>query len=73
MADVYLWNAEANASVRASRLREIAIYPQNGSPAYPQKVVGWYNKEECFQFGHFRSYEDAKAFVDNLHRQIRGD
>jgi len=71
--DVMLWNKEYTQSCKASKVREINIYPcHNQDPkGMEAKVYGWYNKDEYFDFGYFLNTEDARRFIVKLHKQIR--
>jgi len=62
-----LWNKEKTASVVASKIREICIYPRrtgNGGTIY--EVKGWYNKNEYFYFGFFQTEKEAQEFIKKV-------
>jgi len=63
-----LWNKFKTASVSASKLKEINLYPCRETNGY--EVLGWYNSNESFNFGQFTTEADARNFIDNLHLQI---
>lgn len=67
MKDQMLYDIEKLASVKASRVREIRIsVTEEGAD-----VRGWFNSEEYFYFGHFNTLEEARGYVENLHKQIK--
>ena len=75
--DVMLWDKDRKHSVRASKIRDIGIYPARSefTPMKPEgfcKVLGWYNSNECFHFGYFDTEDEARQFIEELHRQIEG-
>jgi len=70
--DLFLWNKNKTASVRASMIREIHIYRKIGASTDEYfEVTGWFNKEEDFCFGFFETEDEARMFVRGLHRQIK--
>jgi hypothetical protein len=70
--DVFLWNKGYNASVRASKIREITIFetPYSSTEQPQWFVEGWFNKNEAFKFGYFDSLAEAQAFVEKLHKEM---
>lgn len=75
MAEKMLWDKDRLKSVKASKLRDIVIYPDRGSlfsDTRYTEVVGWFNNTDSFGFGRFDTKEDAEAFVENLHARIEG-
>ena len=74
MKEKMLWNKERDASVKASKVREITISPEMRSAFDSGKthveVRGWFNKNEDFIFGWFDTKEEATLFVEALHSQI---
>ena len=67
----YLWNKDKTASVKESKIREIAIYPLVYTPGNTRKcfeVYGWYNLNECFIFSQFETEKEAQDFVEALHK-----
>ena len=75
--DIMLWDKDRKTSVKASKLREIGIYPARAEwyPMKPEgfcKVLGWYSSSEYFHFGYFNTEDEARQFVEDLHRQIEG-
>lgn len=73
MSEVMLWNKDKTQSCKASKIREINIYPCNhhDPKGMEAKVLGWYNANEEFVFGYFQYTGHAQAFVEELHQQIR--
>jgi len=69
-----LWNIYKTASVKASKIREITL---STVPDHRGKfwwcVKGWFNKDEYFSFGDFDSEEEARGFIEELHRQIESE
>ena len=79
MREAMLWNKDHTACSKASKIREIVIYPDRRSmsdsitsPKVHTEVKGWYNANEDFDFGWFDTKGEAQAFVDNLNAQIEG-
>lgn len=72
--DVMLWSDNENESVRASKIRNFGIYPEQGTPPKNNrfKLLGWYNKDEYFYFGSWDTDWEARAFLHGLHRQMEG-
>ena len=68
-----LWNKDHTASVRASKLRNIVIYPDRrdmiGGKVHTE-VKGWYNDNDYFDFGWFDNQLQATVFVEALHAKI---
>lgn len=73
MKEVMLWNKDKTHSCKASKIREINIYPCHhlDPKGMEAKVLGWYNPNEDFLFGYFTHEGSAKAFVEDLHKQIK--
>jgi len=72
--EVMLWNKNHTSCCKASKIREIFIYPDRRSQFSDKlhtEVRGWYNKNEDFDFGWFDTQDEAQAFVDDLNRQIQ--
>jgi len=65
-----LWDKERLHSVRAAKIREIGIYPSLGALDEGWEVKGWFNSNESFYFGFFPTEDEARFFVDGLHRLI---
>ena len=72
-----LANSGRTAWVKASKLREIVIYPdrediiRGGRTGNKHtEVKGWFNKDEFFDFGWFEHPEEARQFVLALNEQI---
>lgn len=63
-----IWNSYGMASVKASAIRQILILP-DGSGCFTVRasVEG---DPGGFFFGDFDTQEDAKEFVEGIHRQI---
>ena len=68
--DLFVWDKDGNSSVKASSLHDITIYIANVA-LEGFGVRGWYDSRRFFDFGHFGTYDEAKAFVDALHKQIK--
>ena len=75
MSEKMLWNNNHTESVKASKLRNISIYPDRhtmlGEKLHTE-VKGWYNAQEYFDFGWFDTKEQAVYFVEQLNKQIEG-
>lgn len=73
--EVMLWDKDKLRSAKASKLREIGIYPSStmtwGSGGNTVEVRGWYNSNEGFYFGSFATTEEARDFVERLHLQMK--
>jgi len=66
-----LWNKYKTASVRASKIREIMLTNfRDHRGKYWYVVKGWFNANEAFSFGEFESEDEARAFIEALHKQI---
>ena len=69
---IFLWNKDKTASVDSSKIREFTKYPfsnfSQDRTVYP--VKGWYDKNECFEFGWFDTEVEALAFIENMHKEI---
>lgn len=77
MAEAMLWNKDRGQSVRASKIRNFGIYPEwnnFGKPTETKywKLFGWYNEHEHFSFGSFNTEDEAREFLEKLHKQIEG-
>lgn len=72
--DVMLWNQSKTESVRASKIRSFGIYPEHTIPPKNDryKLLGWYNANEYFYFGFWDTEEEARAYLEGLHKQIEG-
>lgn len=74
MSEKMLWDKEYKACVKASKLREIRIYPNRVSPIDRNKihteVMGWFNSNEYFDFGSFDTEQEAETFVIQINKQI---
>lgn len=68
--DVMLWNQDKTESVCASRVRSFGIYGEWDSKGY--KLLGWFDKDECFYFGKWETPQQARMFLTGLHKQIEG-
>jgi len=69
---IMLWDSEKRHSVRADKIREISLYPPAGGynrQRWP--VYGWYNNEDRFFFGGFDTEDEARAFIESLHKQMK--
>lgn len=66
MKEKMLWNVWKDKSVKASKIREFAINP------YGEKwqLRGWFNNHDDFLFGVFDSYEEAREFLEEIHKKI---
>ena len=65
-----LWNKEKTQSVRASKVRNFGIYPEQLTTQRGWKLLGWYNSNEDFYFGYFETEDKARDFLTALHEQI---
>ncbi len=71
-----LWDKDNLHCVKASKLRDIVIYPDRnyrnylGESKSHAEVKGWFNDNEYFDFGWFYTTEQAKTFVDNINTRI---
>lgn len=72
--DVMLWNQGKTESVRASKIRSFGVYKEASSPFDRErfKLLGWYNANESFYFGCWETEEEARAYLEELHKQIEG-
>lgn len=79
--DTMLWNIDKTQSVRASRVRNFGIYQEPYIPGsltaiatkgYRFKLLGWFNQNEYFYFGSWDTEEEARAYLEGLHKQIEG-
>lgn len=72
--EVMLWNKDRTASVKASKIRDFAIYENSKIGAL--KLVGWFSPNrrsmDCFTFGFFETKELAQFFLLDLHNKIEG-
>jgi len=72
--DTMLWNKNKTESVRASKIRNFALYPEHDIPLRHNlfKLLGWYNANEYFYFGFWDTEQEAIAYLEGLHKQIEG-
>lgn len=71
MAGVMLWNVERTRSVKASSIREFSITKSMGK-MNSWALNGWYNPNDCFEFGLFDTDGQARAFLEAIHAKIEG-
>lgn len=73
MAEAMLWNVARTESVRASKIRNFGIYPEQVTTTRKaSKLLGWYNENEHFYFGFFETEDEARIYLRGLHEQIEG-
>jgi hypothetical protein len=66
------WNKERTSSVVLSKLKEFTIGKsthQSLSEPY-WTVKGWYNSENAFTFGEFKTEEEAQKFLEQIHNMF---
>lgn len=61
--EVMLWNKDLTASVRASKLRDFTIASLHGLFGDVITLTGWYNKNESFSFGEFKTKDEAREYL----------
>lgn len=66
-----LWNQDKTESVVANKIRSYAIYETHMLDQTTEwKVVGWYNNEDSFTFGFFKSKVDAEEYLQQIHNKL---
>ncbi len=71
--ETMLWNTTLTASVRATKIRSFAIYEGRwlGDPVNNgYRICGWFNKDEAFEFGSFKTKLEAELFLSDIHDKI---
>jgi len=77
MKEKMLWNKDKTKSVKASKIRSFSIV-RGFTTGWATKttwyeVLGWFNNENYFHFGAFPSEDEARNFLEKLHKQIEGE
>lgn len=67
-----LYSLDGLRSVRSSKLREFRIEEWNTFDGIRFALLGMFNKTESFEFGIFLTDDDAKNFLEKIHRKIEG-
>lgn len=61
------WNKDKTASVVLSKLKEFTIQ-ENAESKWVLR--GWYNKDNCFNFGEFNYQQEAQDYLDEIHKNL---
>lgn len=67
-----LFSKDGLSSVRSSKLREFRIEEWNTFDGNKFRLAGYFNKSDSFSLGIFNTEEEAKIFLEGIHRIIEG-
>jgi len=73
-SEKFLWNVTKSASVRVSRIRSFTIERMGieksptGSEGF--SVIAWFSDTESFNLGVLPTLEEARNFVEDIHKVI---
>lgn len=74
MATRVAWNKDKTKSVVLAKLKEFTIadeeYKGYTGTTPHWSVKGWFNKENYFDFGNFSTEDEARMFLETVHKMF---